>query len=180
MELTVPLGSDQVGPLAGIDEDVAYSAGDADALSAACRASASLIEGQAGSRSSAVSTAKTHFEGRFSRLFSDNASVQAADATNLVTALRDVATKVDALTEEADESGDDRQGHEHGHCHDSRRGQSHRGQEPDAGHAQTAQGHDDRGAGEDDGPSRGGGGPPSGLGRIDAVGEVLARPRDDE
>ena len=25
MELTVPLGSDQVGPLAGIDEDVAYS-----------------------------------------------------------------------------------------------------------------------------------------------------------
>ena len=101
MELTVPLGSDQVGPLAGIDEDVAYSAGDANALSAACRASASLIEGQAGSRSSAVSTAKTHFEGRFSRLFSDNAGVQVADATNLVTALRDVASKVDALTEEA-------------------------------------------------------------------------------
>ena len=97
----MPLGSDQVGPLVGIDEDVAYSAGDANALSAACRASASLIEGQAGSRSSAVSTAKTHFKGRFSRLFSDNASVQAADATNLVTALRDVATKVDALTEEA-------------------------------------------------------------------------------
>ena len=48
-----------------------------------------------------MSTAKTHFKGRFSRLFSDNASVQAADATNLVTALRDVATKVDALTEEA-------------------------------------------------------------------------------
>ena len=84
------------------------------------------------------------------------------------------------LTEEADESGHDRQRHEHGHCHDRRRGQPHRGQEPDACHAQTTQGHDDRGAGEDDGPSGGGGGPPSGLGRIDAVGEVLARPRDDE
>ena len=34
-------------------------------------------------------------------MFSDNAGVQVADATNLVTALRDVATKVDALTEEA-------------------------------------------------------------------------------
>ena len=34
------------------------------------------------------------------RLFSDNVGVQVADATSLVTALRDVASKVDALTEE--------------------------------------------------------------------------------
>ena len=48
------------------------------------------------------------------------------------------------------------------------------------GHAQAAQGHDDRSSGEDDGPTGGGGGPPGGLGRIDTIGEVLARPRDDE
>ena len=90
------------------------------------------------------------------------------------------AAREQTLPEDADESRDDRQGHEHGHRHDRRRGQSHRGQEPDAGHAQTAQGHDDRGTGEDDGPSGGGGGPPCGLGRLDAVGEVLTRPRDDE
>lgn len=65
MELVVSLGSDQVGPLVGIDEDVAYGAGDADALSAVCCVSASLIEGQAGLRSSVVLTVKTRFEGRF-------------------------------------------------------------------------------------------------------------------
>ena len=97
----MPQGSDQVGPLVGIDEDVPYSAADANALVAACRASATLIEGQASTRASAVSTAETDFEGYFSRVFADNARVQVADATNLVTALRDVATKVDALTEEA-------------------------------------------------------------------------------
>ncbi|MCZ0858803.1 DUF6531 domain-containing protein [Actinomyces israelii] len=97
----MPQGSDQVGPLVGIDEDVPYSAADANALAAACRASATLIEGQAGTRAWAVSTAETDFEGCFSRVFADNAGVQVADATNLVRALRDVATKVDALTEEA-------------------------------------------------------------------------------
>ena len=97
----MPQGSDQVGPLVGIDEDVPYSAADANALVAACRASATLIEGQASTRAWAVSTAETDFEGCFSRVFADNARVQVADATNLVTALRDVATKVDALTEEA-------------------------------------------------------------------------------
>lgn len=97
----MPQGSDQVGPLVGIDEDVPYSAADANALVAACRASATLIEGQAGTRAWAVSTAEADFEGCFSRVFADNARVQVADATNLVRALRDVATKVDALTEEA-------------------------------------------------------------------------------
>lgn len=97
----MPQGSDQVGPLVGIDEDVPYSAADASALVAACRASATLIEGQAGTRAWAVSTAEADFEGCFSRVFADNARVQVADATNLVRALRDVATKVDALTEEA-------------------------------------------------------------------------------
>ena len=33
----MPQGSDQVGPLVGIDEDVPYSAADANALAAACR-----------------------------------------------------------------------------------------------------------------------------------------------
>ena len=51
-------------------------------------------------RSSVVLTVKTRFEGVFLRLFSDNVGVQVADATSLVTALRDVASKVDALTEE--------------------------------------------------------------------------------
>ena len=72
----MPQGSDQVGPLVGIDEDVPYSAADANALVAACRASATLIEGQAGTRAWAVSTAETDFEGCFSRVFADNARVQ--------------------------------------------------------------------------------------------------------
>ena len=97
----MPQGSDQVGTLKGVDEDVPYDADDADSLASACRSSATLIDGQASTRSTAVTTAQEDFQGHFADLFTANAAVQVTDATNLAAALRDVATKVDALTEEA-------------------------------------------------------------------------------
>ena len=97
----MPQGSDQVGTLKGVDEDVPYNADDADSLASACRSSATLIDGQASTRSTAVTTAQEDFQGHFADLFTANAAVQVTDATNLAAALRDVATKVDALTEEA-------------------------------------------------------------------------------
>ncbi|GAB3749836.1 hypothetical protein GCM10028864_23860 [Microlunatus parietis] len=73
----------------------------ADALIAAFDGAASTIEGQAGTRSSAVTSAKDDFKGHFSELFSGNASVAAADATELCSRLREVATGARTLKEEA-------------------------------------------------------------------------------
>jgi YD repeat-containing protein len=94
----VPKGSDQIGPLKGVDEDVKYDSAAASALSAACRSAATTIDGQAAGRSSWVQSALEEFQGYYSTLFTNNASVAAADAINLSESLRSVATEVDKLT----------------------------------------------------------------------------------
>lgn len=70
-------------------------------FSSACRNAANEIEGQQASRQSWANTALEEFSGWYATLFRDNASVQNSDATNLVAALRDAATKVDRLADEA-------------------------------------------------------------------------------
>ena len=87
--------------LGAIEEDVPFDEGTADTLIAACRAAASTIDGQAGSRSSWVTTAMTDFKGHFSELFSTNAATAAGDATELSNRLREVATAAERLKEEA-------------------------------------------------------------------------------
>ncbi|GAB2583246.1 DUF6531 domain-containing protein [Microlunatus antarcticus] len=87
--------------LGAIEEDVPFDAGTADTLISACRAAASAITGQTGSRASWVSTAMTDFRGRFSELFADNAATAAGDAIELANRLREVATGAERLKEEA-------------------------------------------------------------------------------
>ncbi|QBR92879.1 DUF6531 domain-containing protein [Nocardioides euryhalodurans] len=87
--------------LGAIDEDVRFDHGAADTLASRCDAAADVIEGQAGSRASWKNTALTDFRGAFSELFRSNASVAAADATELASRLREVATGVRLLKEEA-------------------------------------------------------------------------------
>ncbi|MDO4260277.1 MAG: DUF6531 domain-containing protein, partial [Actinomycetaceae bacterium] len=97
----MPQGSDQIGPLKGIDEDVRFDWAAAEECVAAFRSSADLIDGQKGTRSSAVSTATGEFRGYYADLFKQNAGIQEQDATNVATALRDAATKIERLAEEA-------------------------------------------------------------------------------
>lgn len=90
-----------ISDLGAIDEDVPFNNDVADSLIAAFDGAASTIEGQAGTRSSAVTSAKDDFKGHFSELFSGNASVASADATELCARLREVATGARTLKEEA-------------------------------------------------------------------------------
>ena len=87
--------------LAGIDEDVVFDNATADTFSQGCDSAAGVIEGQTGSRASWKTTALTDFKGTFSELFRNNAAVAAADATEVATRLREVATGVRLLKEEA-------------------------------------------------------------------------------
>ena len=80
-----------------IDGDVPFDAATADTLIAGCRAAATAVEGQAGGRAAAVTTASTDFAGHFSQVFAVNARTAAADATELVLRLRQVADGAEVL-----------------------------------------------------------------------------------
>jgi RHS repeat-associated protein len=95
--------------LGAIESDVRFDHAAADALAQRCRNAAQTIEGQAGSRASKVQTAKAEFRGYFSELFSTNAQTAAGDAQHLADRLRDVATAVDQLSQDAQEEQDRRQ-----------------------------------------------------------------------
>lgn len=79
----------------------------AEAVQSVFESAASRVEGQAGSRASYVSTAKTDFQGHFSDLFAANAVTAAGDAEALASALRTVAGYVGQMIE-AGRDEDDR------------------------------------------------------------------------
>ena len=87
--------------LGAIEEDVPFDFGAASALASACDAAASSVDGQAGSRAGFVSTGLTDFTGHFADLFSDNAVTAAGDASELSERLREVASGVRQLSDEA-------------------------------------------------------------------------------
>ncbi len=90
-----------MGDLGPIDEDVRFDHGAAERLISLCNAAAGVIDGQTGSRASWVATAQRDFEGHFSRLFTSNARIAAADAHEVAAKLRDVARFTSTLAEEA-------------------------------------------------------------------------------
>ena len=81
----------------GIAENVRFNHGHADALIWECNDAADTIEGQIGSRSSWLSHGLEDFSGYYAQLFEQNGSVQASDASLVVTRLREVATAVGDL-----------------------------------------------------------------------------------
>lgn len=87
--------------LGAIEEDVPFDFGAASALASACDAAASSVDGQAGSRAGFVLTGLTDFTGHFADLFSDNAATAAGDASELAERLREVASGVRQLSDEA-------------------------------------------------------------------------------
>ncbi|WIB27166.1 DUF6531 domain-containing protein [Curtobacterium sp. MCSS17_015] len=84
-------------------EPLEFDNGTADALIAELTSSADSIDGQAGSRSSYVSTAAQEFRGHFADLFGQNASTAASDATRLTGTLREVAGWVRTLKTAAEQ-----------------------------------------------------------------------------
>ncbi|GAA3619405.1 DUF6531 domain-containing protein [Microlunatus ginsengisoli] len=90
-----------MGDLGAIEEDVPFDFGVATVFATACDNAASAVDGQAGSRATWVSTGLTDFKGHFSELFRTNAATAAGDATELSARLREVATGVRKLAEEA-------------------------------------------------------------------------------
>ncbi|WP_152364027.1 DUF6531 domain-containing protein [Microlunatus speluncae] len=90
-----------ISDLGAIDEKVPFDHDVADALIAAFDAAATDIDGQTAVRATSVSTGTVDFKGHFSELFSGNASVAAADATELISRLREVATGARTLKTEA-------------------------------------------------------------------------------
>ncbi|MDO5051724.1 MAG: DUF6531 domain-containing protein [Pseudoclavibacter sp.] len=104
-----PVSGGALGTAYRFEEDVPFDDGVADALIAAAKGAADGIEGQAGSRSGYVSTGSSEFRGRFSELFASNARVAAADAGDLVSALRAVADGASYLKEEARKEQERRQ-----------------------------------------------------------------------
>ncbi|KZX20517.1 DUF6531 domain-containing protein [Rathayibacter tanaceti] len=87
--------------LGAIEEDVPFDDGVAKALIAAFDAAASAVAGQAGSRSSLVTTALADFRGRFAQVFESNARVAASDAVELTQRLREVSSGARQLRREA-------------------------------------------------------------------------------
>ncbi len=87
--------------LAGIEQDVPFDFGAAEALSTAADSAATTVDGQVGARHAFVSVAMQEFRGFFSTLFQDNASTAAADARELADRLREVAEGARRLAEEA-------------------------------------------------------------------------------
>lgn len=83
------------------DRDVDFDFGTAEALITAFRNAASKLDGQAGPRAGFVASAKADFEGHFSRLFSDNARVAAADRRELADRLRETADGARQLNDQA-------------------------------------------------------------------------------
>lgn len=85
----------------GIEANVEFDFGAADTLASACDTAATAVDGQSGSRSSYVTAALVDFKGHFSELFRTNAATAAGDALELSSRLREVATAVRRLVEEA-------------------------------------------------------------------------------
>ncbi|QWC84619.1 hypothetical protein KLP28_13745 [Nocardioidaceae bacterium] len=89
--------------LRGNEEDVPFDWGGADRLIAAATSAASTVEWSAVGWGSRARTASVEFRGLFSRLFDDNAVTAAADAREIATALRDLATVTGRLKGLAEE-----------------------------------------------------------------------------
>ncbi len=87
--------------LAGIEADVPFDFGAAEALSTAADGAADEVEGQLGARHVFVSVAMEEFRGYFSTLFQGNAETAAADTRELADRLREVAEGARRLSEEA-------------------------------------------------------------------------------
>ncbi|PPF31162.1 DUF6531 domain-containing protein, partial [Rathayibacter tritici] len=87
--------------LGAIEEDVPFDDGAAEALISAFDAAASMLVGQAGSRSSLVTTALAEFRGRFAQVFESNARVAASDVQELAQRLREVSSGARQLRREA-------------------------------------------------------------------------------
>ncbi|RRD02870.1 type IV secretion protein Rhs, partial [Arachnia propionica] len=81
----------------GISEDVQFNHEHADALITACNDAADTVENQTASRSSWLSHGLEDFSGYYAQLFQQNGSVQASDASLLVTRLREVVKAVQDL-----------------------------------------------------------------------------------
>ncbi len=75
----------------------------AEVVQSVFESAATRVEGQAGSRASYVSAAKTDFRGHFSELFAANAATAAGDAEALASAMRTVAGYVGQMIEAAHE-----------------------------------------------------------------------------
>ncbi|NNC11906.1 type IV secretion protein Rhs [Planctomonas sp. JC2975] len=91
-----------MGDLGAYKENVKFSDSDAAALVSACNSAADAIDGQKGSRSSARSTGSDQFKGYFSTLFHTNGTTQVSDATEVASALRQVAKFTTELQKSAD------------------------------------------------------------------------------
>ncbi len=87
--------------LSGIEQDVPFDFGAAEALSTAADSAAGEVEGQLGARNVFVSVAMQEFRGFFSTLFQDNAGTAAADGQELADRLREVAEGSRRLADEA-------------------------------------------------------------------------------
>lgn len=85
----------------GIEQDVVFDHATCEALANFCTNTASLVDGQAGSRAGAVSTGSTDFQGRFSRIFQTNAETAARDRGELTGRLRELATFARELADQA-------------------------------------------------------------------------------
>jgi len=104
-------------------EPLDFDYGTAESVATAFTNAASTVEGQTGSRASYVATALTDFRGRFSELFTTNASTASTDAGELATRLREVAGWADQLAESArEEDARRRRAREWQERHDSRNG----------------------------------------------------------
>ncbi len=95
--------------LGAIEQDVPFDHAVAERLIALCDGAASTITGQSGSRRAWESTAAQDFRGHFADLFRDNQSTARADAAELADRLREVATGVRRLAEEARKEQERRQ-----------------------------------------------------------------------
>jgi hypothetical protein len=83
--------------------DIEYDAGDASALSRACHSASKVLRGQAGKRSTAVSTGMQDFSGAYATRFRDAAVTEAEDRGKLAGVLTDFADDVDAVSRQAAE-----------------------------------------------------------------------------
>ncbi|HEY9293155.1 MAG TPA: DUF6531 domain-containing protein, partial [Microlunatus sp.] len=91
------LDIDDLKGMPNVDFDFGVS-GD---LKSAFRAAATKLEGQRGSRASWRSTAGNDFKGHFSQVFEQNGTQQLTDLDEVVSALRDVATQVASVEQDA-------------------------------------------------------------------------------
>ncbi len=77
--------------LHGVEADVDFDDGTADALISFCTSTASTVRSQQGARRAAENTASRDFQGYFSRLFRDNCSTARADSYELADRLDEIA-----------------------------------------------------------------------------------------